>query len=447
MELFGVNPARKACQYFLLTILVGAVILALPISAGERPVSLIDALFTSTSAVCVTGLVVLDTGKDFSLFGQIVILVLIQLGGLGIMTFTTAIMLMIGTQLSFQDRLGFMGGFTAGSRVKAPQLLRAIIVSTAVVELVGAGVLYFAFRQTFPAGQAMYYGIFHSIAAFCNAGFSPFTNNLEGYANSVIVVLSIAGLIIFGGLGFAVIRDLYDRVRYKKSRLSLHSKLCLATTGILLVVGAVSFFLLEHDNALRGMGPIHAAANALFQSVTPRTAGFNTIPQADLSETSLLLTILLMFIGACPGSTGGGIKTATVAVIVLLLVDRFLGRRGAFAFKRTISADSVARALAVLLLGVLVVLVTFTVLLIVEAPAASPPNHSRFVASLFEVVSAFGTVGLSMGMTPGLTPLGKIILILTMYIGRVGLLTLALALARGPERGEAVYIEEPVMVG
>ncbi len=448
MELLGKHPGRKAIIYFAAGIALGTFLLLLPVSSAREPASLIDALFTATSAVCVTGLTVLDTGHDFSMFGQIVILGLIQLGGLGIMTFATSLLLMMGGRLSFGDRLGLSESYGAPTGLKIKHLLLAIVITTFTVELLGTIALFFKFSGRFPAGQAAYYAVFHAISAFCNAGFSPFSNSLENFRGDLAIILIFSFLIIFGGLGFAVISELVSRIRNKSHAISLHTKICLATTVILLVIGTAAFWIAEQDNIFRDASLFETAGNCFFQSVTARTAGFNTIPQRSLTEVSLLVTLLLMFIGACPGSTAGGIKTTTFAIILLLVYHRFRGRQSVAAFRRTISRDSVNRALTVTLLASLVVVLMFAVLMFaMERPVAHRLSHGWFVDNLFEVVSAFGTVGLSLGMTSHVDTLGKIVLIITMFVGRVGLLTLAFSLARPPERGEVVFAEEAVMVG
>ncbi len=448
MELLGVSPGRRAAIYFLLTILLGTAVLLLPISEKEQPITLIDALFTSTSAVCVTGLTVLDTGKDFSFFGQIVILILIQLGGLGIMTFTTGLLVSLGSRLSFHDRYGFSQSFSSGSGIHYVTLLKAVISTTFIFEFLGAVALYIKFQTQYPTGKAVFYAIFHSISAFCNAGFSTFSNSLESYRSDGYTVLVFSLLIISGGLGFIVIREVYARLTKKEVMLSLHSKLCLTTTGILLVGGTVVFYFTEYHNAFKSTGFGYNLLNAFFQSVTCRTAGFNTLSQVNLTEVSILITMILMFIGACPGSTGGGVKTTTFATVMLLVWNRFRGKRSVAAFKRSISADSVRRALTVTLLAFLVIVVMFVLFVFIEEePIPHLVSKGVFVDNLFEVISAFGTVGLSLGATSTLHDWGKILLILLMFAGRVGLLTLAFALARPAEQGEIVYLEEEILVG
>lgn len=448
IEWFSARPGRKVIIYFLVTIFVGTFFLLLPVSSAGQAIHFVDALFTATSAVCVTGLIVLDTGKDFSLFGQIVILVLIQLGGLGIMTFATTLLVTAGARLSFQDRLGLSQHFTTSFETSVGSILKAVMATTFTLEFLGAVGMFLTFRHDFPFGQAVFHSIFHSISAFCNAGFSTFSTSLEHYRFNTPLIIIFAVLIIFGGLGFAVIREIHDRFKYKKSVLSLHTKLCLSTTAILLVAGTAAILFSEWENLFKGQGFGFSLSNAFFQSVTSRTAGFNTLHQAHLTEVSILVTIILMFIGACPGSTGGGIKTTTFAVIMLLVYNRFKGLRSVSAFRRSIDMDSIVRALTVFLLAVLVIIAVFAILMFTEQEVvAHRLSHGWFVDNLFEVVSAFGTVGLSLGMTGHLNTIDKLFIVMTMFIGRVGLLTLAFSLIRPKHQGEIVYVEEPVMVG
>jgi len=448
MEIFGVNPGRRIAAYFAGAIIVGTILLSLPVSGSNGPIGVIDALFTATSAVCVTGLTVIDTGTGFSLFGQIVILILIQLGGLGIMTFATALFAALGSTLSFGDRFGLLQSFLAKDGGKPISLLKAVIITTLSLELIGAIFLFFKFRVDFGIAKAAYYAIFHSVAAFCNAGFSTFSSNLENYRTDIGMIAIFSALIICGGLGFAVIHELFDKLRDRNARLSLHTKLCLTGTLALLVIGTASFFVAEYQNALQGRSFINGLANAFFQSVTSRTAGFNTIPQTGLTELSLMITMLLMFIGACPGSTGGGIKITTLAVILLLVYNRFVGRNYITVFRRSISQESIVRALTVFILSSFVILLAICLLMFIEKlPLAHNIAHGWLDEVMFETISAFGTVGLSLGLTPKLSDFGKLVITLTMFTGRIGLLTLAYALAGPLKQGEIVYAEEPVMTG
>nr|MBN2277750.1 hypothetical protein [candidate division Zixibacteria bacterium] len=448
MELIGSRPDRKVIIYFALTILIGTGLLMLPVSAANNQLRLVDALFTSTSAVCVTGLTVLDTGHDFSLFGQIVILTLIQLGGLGIMTFASILLVTVVPRLSLRDRLVISQTLGGGQMIRPMTLLKAVALSTFIIELIGAGLLFLKFRTQFPIGEAVFHSIFHAVSAFCNAGFSTFSTSLEYYSGNFYVISVFSILIICGGLGFVVIGEIVSRFAYKSTRVSLHTKLCLSMTVVLLLIGTLAFMLADYGNVFGDMNFGWSLVNAFFQAVTCRTAGFNTIPQANLTEVSLLVTMILMFIGACPGSTGGGVKTTTIAIIFLLAYNRFRGRISIRAFKKTISHDSVIKALTVIVAAATIIAIMFVLFMFAEEHTIPHRlSHGWFIESLFEMISAFGTVGLSLGITGGLHDFGKVLIILLMFIGRVGLLTLVFALAREPKKGEIVYIEEQVMVG
>lgn len=448
MELIGANPGRRIAVYFLLAIITGALVLQLPVSAARQPISAVDALFTATSAVCVTGLTVLDTGQDFSRFGQIVILILIQLGGIGIMTFATSLLMMVGARLSLGSRLGLSQTFSYDEGQRSASLLLAVIILVVAIESGGGLLLFLEFRGQFPAGEAAFQALFHSVSAFCNAGFSTFPDSLERFQGDYSTLAIFSALIVLGGLGFVVLTDLLGRLRDRKRRLSLHTKLSLSVSGLLIVAGAAAFFVNEYSGAFSGFGPIKSFANAVFQSITCRTAGFNAIAQRDLAEVSVLISMMLMFIGACPGSTGGGIKTTAFAAVMLTVYSRFRGRHSVSAFRRSLSADSILKAVTVMLLAVMVIAVITGLLLYSgDRPVAHRLSHGWFLDNLFEVVSAFGTVGLSLGMTAHLTGFGKVVIILCMFIGRVGLLTLGFALARRPVTGEIVYAEESVMIG
>lgn len=448
MEFLTRLPGRQAAAAFALTIIIGALVLMLPISAREHPVSWIDALFTSTSAVCVTGLTVLDIANDFSRFGQVVILILIQLGGLGIMTYTTALFAAAGLRMSYHERLGLSQSLGGAKPIDYKTLVKAVLVITLIIESVGALLLFVKFQAQFSYVESAFHAVFHSVSAFCNAGLSTFSTNLEAYNRDPSIILIVGFLIIFGGLGFAVIRELYDKLMHPHTMLSLHTKLSVVSTVILIMAGLLIFYLVERRAAYMGMPLSVKLANAFFQSVTPRTAGFDTIPQMNLTEVSILITIILMFIGVCPGSTGGGIKATSMAVILLVVFNRFRGRGSATLFRRTISAESVFQAITVFILASIVIAAAFATLLFVQERSLPHVSaHGWFVEHLFEVVSAFGTVGLSLGLTPRLETAGKLIIILTMFTGRVGLLTLAFSLVRLPKRAEIVYSEESVMIG
>ena len=364
------------------------------------------------------------------------------------MTFATTLILVTGARISFRDRLGLTDSFGAGFGPDSRTLIKAVLMTALAVEIVGAILLFLRFRTQMPPESAAFCAVFHSVSAFCNAGFSTFSNSLEGYNGDFTVMAVMSLLIILGGLGFVVITELAGRLRKRDAHFSLHTKLCLATTGFLIVIGGVLFYVADFDSLFGRMPLSRGVMNALFQAITARTAGFNAVALNELTEVSILITMILMFIGACPGSTGGGVKTTTFALIMLLVYSKFRGRNSVSAFRRSISTVSIIRALTVFLLAILVVVGLFAVLMFaVERPLPHRLTHGWFLDNLFEMVSSFGTVGLSLGMTANLGVAGKIIIILSMFIGRVGLLTLAFALSRPLQQGEIVYGEEPVMVG
>ena len=433
--------------------MAGTVLLSLPVAQAGEPVSLLDALFTSTSAVCVTGLTVVDTGTRFSPFGQAVVLALIQVGGLGLMTFAVFVGVVLGRKVAFTDRMVIQDSMhhtpTAGVR----RLVRYVLAFTLAVEAAGAALLWVRFRGQFPAGEAVWQSVFHSVSAFCNAGFGLLPDNLVRYRGDLLVNLAITGLIVVGGLGFLVNMELWDlvRARLRGGRaplLTLHARLALVVTAALLGVGTVAFLLLEWDNVLRGLPLGERLLASWFQSVTPRTAGFNTIDYGQVSSDTLFFTIFLMFVGASPGSTGGGIKTTTFGLLVALVVARWRGRGRATLFHRTIPHAVMDRALTIALLAW--ALVSLAVGLLVFTETHGRPfavAEPRFLALMFEAVSAFGTVGLSTGITPSLSASGKLVLVALMFVGRVGPLTLVLAVGPRQERGRFRYAEENVMVG
>lgn len=439
------NPPATVVSSFALAILCGWLLLALPQAGTEgRPLGPLDALFTATSATCVTGLIVKDTPRDFSPFGQVVILLLIQAGGLGIMTLAGVFSAARGRRVSLRQRMIAHDTVVMHEWRSIGATLRSIALYVFAFELAGALALWLRWWQSGAGtGQAAWLAAFHAVSAFCNAGFSLFSTSLEAYAGDAIIVGVVGGLIIIGGLGFPVSTDLWRvhvlRRQGRRGRLSLHSRLTLVTTGGLLVVGFAGFLVLEWAGALAGRGVLESVYAGGFQSVTARTAGFNTVPVSALTDATRFLLILLMFIGASPGSTGGGIKTATFAVLVCLARTMIYGGSHVHVFGRAIPEAVRHRAVAIVILfGVFVLIWTF---------ALSVSESARFMDLLFEAVSAFGTVGLSAGVTPMLTAFGKLAIIAAMFMGRVGPLTLALAVAQRKRRVELTHPEETVMVG
>lgn len=444
-ESVALSPPATVVVGFGLAILAGWLLLCIPeASSSGEPIRPLDALFTATSATCVTGLIVKDTPHDFSLFGHLVILALIQAGGLGIMTFAGIFGVARGQRVSLQHRGIVRDNFIIQEAGSIRRTLGAIAVYAFVMETAGAMVLYLRWlRGGETPLRAIWLAVFHSISAFCNAGFSLFSNSLEDYSEDLTINLTVGGLIIIGGLGFPVMRNLWHYARQrregKRGRLSLHSKLVLVTSGVLLLIGFFGFLILEWTGELLARGGAESVYAAGFQSLTPRTAGFNTVPIGALGEATKFLLILLMLVGASPGSTGGGIKTATLAVLAVLARTMIRGGSHVQVFGRAIPEAVRHRAVAIVILfGMSVLLWTF---------ALSVTEECRFIDVLFESVSAFATVGLSAGLTRGLSNIGRLAIIAAMFMGRVGPLTIALALGRRRPSVEFQYPEEPVMVG
>jgi len=440
---------------FAVLIVIGSIALMLPGMTTAGRISFVDALFTSTSAVCVTGLVVKDTGTDFTRPGQWVILALIQLGGIGIMTFSTILLLVLGKQPSFSHDALLESAFAHSPTRNLHHLVFSVVVFTLAVELVGSGCYFLAWKQEFPCGEAVFISLFHSVSAFCNAGFCLFPDSFMRYAGNVIINLNTIFLIVVGGIGFLVLLEVFQRgwqslERGKKVRkaLSLHTRLTLIATVILIVSGAVTFFLIEYGDILRGMSLSRKVLIAFFQSVTARTAGFNTIDFGKLSNAMLFLFVILMFIGAAPGSCGGGIKVTTAAVFLALVRSKLKGEANTRTMNRSIPSESVSRAVAVVISSVLVIGFVLALLLLTQLGHTSHvESRGMFLEYLFEAVSAFGTVGLSMGVTPNLDVTGKWLVILLMFVGRLGPLTLAFSIQPRRAGAKFEYSEENVMIG
>lgn len=444
------TPAQRIIIWFIIPIISGAFLLYLPFSSEGPEVSLIDALFTATSAFCVTGLTSVNIPQTFSLFGEWIIIILMQLGGLGVMTISTLFFVAMRGRISANQIFDLKQAFTSSGDIRVRSIVKSAFLVTFIIEGIGVIFLFFPFLRHMGPLKALYFAIFHSVSAFNNAGLSIATNNLQDYSTSIPIVLGIAFLIIIGGLGFTVNSEIFLRVKSWRERrtMSLHTKLVIATTAILLITGTVLFILLEMNNAYRDY-PWHLKiTNAFFQSVTPRTAGFDTVPQNKLTVFSVLITILLMIIGASPGSTGGGIKTSSFAVILVAIMARLKGSSNVEVFKRTVTNDSVIKAVSIFILAILLLFAATLALMLFECNF-SPGSlvQGAEITYLFETVSAFGTVGLSLGITPLLHVPGKLILIIMMIIGRVGLLTIFYVLAR-PEGSDRIsFSEENVMIG
>jgi trk system potassium uptake protein len=434
------SPNQILVLGFLSIIIIGTFLLHLDVaSSRDGSIKWIDALFTATSATCVTGLIVLNTGNDFSLFGQWVILILFQIGGLGIMTFSTMFAFLLGRKISLRQRLIMqesLNQFSIGGLVR---LAKYIIVFTIFFEGLGTFFLYLNWHNFTSSHSTLFLSFFHAVSAFCNAGFSLFGDSLEQFNLSISINLIFLILIIFGGIGFLVLVELYEFP--KRHKLSLHTKLVLVVTIILLVIGTFGIFLLERNNSntLQPLILKGRILGSLFQSATARTAGFSTISIGLLGNASLLLLIILMFIGASPTSTGGGIKTTTFSLALLWMYYTLKGRRHLYLFCRQISDKILNKAWAILMLSLSWILL-MTLLI-------SYYEKFDFIKLLFEVVSAFGTVGLSTGVTKLLSPASKIIIILTMILGRLGPLSLVISLIPDRHPESIQYPEEHVMVG
>lgn len=436
------NPPMSLMLSFLLIISIGTVLLMLPVANTHKEVTpFVDALFTSTSAACVTGLTVYDIGSHFSKFGQIVILLLIQIGGLGIMTVSTAFALLLGRNIDLKLK-NVMSQVVGGTnRVNVLHLLKNIVIVTVIVELVGALILLIKFMQGNTLSHAIYLSVFHSISAFCNAGFSVFPNNMAGFGNSAIVSLAIPVLVIIGGLGFTTIIDLL-RYIFKKDRinsLNLHTRIVLVTTSVLILGGMISFLTMEYRGTMQGFTASHRFLSSFFQSVTLRTAGFSSLSFGAMSKAVIFVSMILMFIGASPGSTGGGIKTTTFAVLGLTMVSLLKGRKDISVFGRRIPSGNFREAAGLVFLSAAIVFFIVLALLLVE-----PFSLDKL---LFEAISAFGTVGLTMGITPFLSPTGRILITILMYVGRIGPLTLIYAFAVRSKKTNIKFAEETIAIG
>ncbi|MDD4474405.1 MAG: TrkH family potassium uptake protein [Eubacteriales bacterium] len=452
------SPAQIITLSFLLIIIIGGVLLSLPVSRAQNiNISVLDAFFTSVSAVCVTGLVTLTTATTWSIFGKIVILILIQIGGLSLISIFTFFMVNIGKKISLKSRLAIQAAFNNLSLGGMVRMVMFVIKGTLICELIGALFLFFSFLHKGVIWyNALFYGIFHSVSAFCNAGFDILgEKSLIPYAGNVYINIVVMTLIIIGGIGFAVWRDLLDRIRYwfsrqynKRSRFSLHTKLALIMTVTLLILGTVFFLSFEYNNpqTIGNLPFFQKVLRSLFQSVTLRTAGFATIPQDGLTGVSKLFSSLYMFIGGSPGGTAGGIKTVTLAIILCSVWSIIKGRKKIVVFERTLSVLTLQKSLTITVLMLLMLFAGTAILSITE-------NHSIFTHDisdlLFEVSSALGTVGLSTGITPFLSEIGKFVLMLCMFVGRIGPITLIISLSNGLRNGDDViqYAEEDVMIG
>ncbi|MBM7868581.1 trk system potassium uptake protein TrkH [Clostridium pascui] len=436
-------PVRILAIGFAIVIFIGAVLLSLPISSADgKGTAFIDSLFTSTSAVCVTGLVTLDTGTHWSYFGKTVILLLIEIGGLGFMSFAALIALILGRKITLSERLIMQEAINSSNLQGIVKMVKYILGFTFSVQFMGALLLSTQFIPIYGLGKGIYYSIFHSISAFCNAGFDLMGNftSLTSFSENSVVILTIAVLIIVGGLGFSVWTEIYNYKNIKK--LSLHTKIVIITTAALLSAGWILMMLLEFNNpdTLGTMSLKGKLVNSLFASVTPRTAGFNSISTSDMTMSGRFLTTILMFIGGSSGSTAGGIKTTTFSIIVLSIIAAIKGKDDTEIFQKRIAGDIVRKSFVITTLASTLIVVVTMLLSISEV-------GQSFEYIFYEVTSAFGTVGLSLGLTTRLSSIGKAILIFTMYSGRLGPLTVALAFTKIKRNNQIRYPEDKILVG
>lgn len=458
-------PSKILVMSFIIIILIGTFFLSLPVAVNKgEHISFMTALFTATSAVSVTGLSLVDVSQVFSPFGKSVILILIQLGGLGIMSFSTLVFVLIGKQITYQDRKILKEDLNSYSVGGVIRFLRRIVLIVAGIEVLGAILLTLGFSKTMPINKAIIYGIFHSISAFCNAGFSLFSDSLVNYSGSVIITFTIALLITLGGIGFAVIDAAITHFRKGKKTYNLTSKLAIYISFLLTVGGTIAFFVFERSNpgTLGKMGIIDAINNSFLQSVTTRTAGFNSVPLENLRPATWFLFLIMMFIGASPGSTGGGLKTTTFGVIMFYVMVVLRNEKDVVIENRRVPWEVLHRAMAILIISILyITVVVFLILMTNEMTTAKDlinlvatngisgvqSTHLTLDTVIFEVVSAFATVGVSQGITADLNVFGRSLLIITMLIGRVGPLTFMLAFSEKIKVRPYRYPKENILIG
>ncbi len=454
------NPTRMIVLGFFIVVCIGTILLALPIaSADGKSIGLLNALFTATSATCVTGLVVVNTMIHWTLFGKVVILCLIQIGGLGFMTFIILGLMVLRKKITLSDRLLIKESYNQNSLMGMVSYIRKIIFGTLCIQGIGTILLSIVFVPLFGFSRGIFYGAFHSVSAFCNAGFDIVSEqSLVPYVGNVLLNITIMLLIIIGGLGFTVWLDTVRILKLKITknwsfytaiqRLSLHSKIVYLSTILLLFFGAILFFFWECSNP-NTMGKLSFGEKILascMQSVTVRTAGFNSIDQGAMTEVSKFISILLMFVGGSPGGTAGGIKTVTLSVLWIAVLSVIRGSNHTHMFHRSISFVTLQRALAIFFISLIIVLIITLLLSFTERNIAV--EHS-FIDILFETVSALGTVGITTGITPYLSPIGRVIIIIAMFMGRIGPITIVIALARKQHQNkyQIQYAEEQIIVG
>ncbi|GAB6280526.1 MAG: TrkH family potassium uptake protein [Thermovirga sp.] len=429
---------KRIVTGFMVLIGTGTLLLLL-FNVGYRPLKLVDALFTATSAVCVTGLTVVDTGKSLSQVSRIVLLLLMQLGGVGVMAATTALSLLMRERIGLRQRMFIAGGFGLESPSGVVRFLIRVLTMTLTIEAAGVVPLYWGFiRAGFSHRQSLYNSVFHSVSAFCNAGFSLFPDNLEGFSESVLVPGTVMALVVSGGLGFIVLSELTEMFRRSK-KISVLSRIVLSMSAGLIMFGTLVLVLCEWDHSLGGMSDGWKIWNGLFASITPRTAGFDTIAPSAFSSAGLFVIILLMIVGASPGSTGGGLKTTTLAVLIVSTWNAIRGRHEVHLWNRRISLEIIQRAVTAVVLYLATLGFGLIALVLIEP--------FPFSSLLFEAASALGTVGLSLGITSAMSDAGKIVLILLMFWGRVGIVTFLYGLMKRETKGRVSYPDAEITIG
>ena len=439
----GISAVRRIGFSFFAVILIGSILLSLPMSHSVHSTSsYLDHLFVATSATCVTGLVTHVTASEYTLFGQIVIILLIQIGGLGFLTLMSMFFVLLKRKLTYANKIVMQEALNRNSLNETGIYIKRVIKYTVCFELIGAICLAFVFIPQFGILKGIYYSLFHAISAFCNAGFDVFGGgvSLTTHNTNALVILTAAALIIIGGLGFGVWTELYNVKRIR--RFSVHTKIVLLVTGFLVIGGTILMLLFEYNNpeTIAAMNGGEKVLNSFFAAVTPRTAGFNSISTSGMTSAGKFLTMILMMIGGSPGSTAGGIKTTTVGVLILTVICVIKRREDTEVFSKKISKDLVYKAFTLFFIGSGLVIVVSLILSFTETGAS-------FTAILYETVSAFGTAGLTIGLTPNLSVIGKVLIMLMMYIGRVGPLTVVLSLTKEKIKSGIKYPEGKILIG
>ena len=437
----NLSPYRKLIFGFLVAVFVGTILLRLPFSLKEnQDITVLDSLFTIVSAICVTGLSVVDVSQVFTSTGQLIILFFIQLGGLGVMTVSIIVFLLIGKKMSFETRELLKEERNSNSNGGITNFIKHLLLTVFVIEILGASILAYGFSKYYSLKRAIFYGLFHSVSAFCNAGFSLFTNNLEDFRYDKLISLTVSFLIILGGIGFVTINSFVIIKRKKIKNLSITSKFTLFITFLLLTFGTILFLMFEYNNSstLKGMNFLDKIINSFFQSVTLRTAGFNTVPLTNIKPATIFISYILMFIGASPGSTGGGIKTTTFGILILYALGVLKRKEYVEVFKRRIDWELINKALAIVIISLFYIIVVTTIILSIESFTTDKV--------IYEVISAFSTTGLSMGITADLGRISKLILVVTMFIGRLGPMTVALAFTSN-KKSSIKYPKEDILIG